>query len=52
MSAEALGKKIVSLNLVSRLDHAVYLGRELNKAETCLLFGKSYAQDISVFGEE
>ncbi|MHA1431263.1 MAG: DUF4346 domain-containing protein, partial [Candidatus Freyarchaeota archaeon] len=52
VSAEELGKKIVSLNLVSRLDHAVYLGRELSKAETCLLFGKSYAQDMSVFGEE
>ncbi|MEM2145420.1 MAG: DUF4346 domain-containing protein, partial [Candidatus Jordarchaeaceae archaeon] len=52
VSAEALGKKIISLGLVSRLDHALYLGRELSKAETCLLLGKSYAQDMDVFGED
>ena len=30
---------------VSRLDHALYLGRELQKAEACLLQGKPYVQD-------
>ena len=30
---------------VSRLDHAVYLGRELQKAELCLLLGLPYVQD-------
>ncbi len=52
LSAESLGKRIISLGLISRLDHALYLGRELSKAETCLLLGKSYVQDINIFGEE
>jgi len=30
---------------LSRLDHALYLGRELQKAESCLLAGLPYVQD-------
>ena len=30
---------------VSRLDHALYLGRELQKAELCLALGLTYVQD-------
>lgn len=30
---------------VSRLDHALYLGRELQKAEHCLISGVDYVQD-------
>ena len=30
---------------LSRLDHALYLGRELQKAELCLTEGISYIQD-------
>jgi dihydropteroate synthase len=30
---------------LSRLDHALYLGRELQKAEHCLEAGLSYVQD-------
>ncbi len=30
---------------LSRLDHALYLGRELQKAEGCLLNTKQYVQD-------
>ena len=30
---------------LSRLDHALYLGRELQKAELCLREGRSYVQD-------
>jgi dihydropteroate synthase len=30
---------------VSRLDHALYLGRELQKAEACLQAGRTYIQD-------
>ena len=30
---------------ISRLDHALYLGRELQKAEQCLKDGRSYIQD-------
>ncbi len=30
---------------LSKIDHALYLGRELQKAETCLTSGKPYVQD-------
>ena len=30
---------------LSRLDHALYLGRELQKAEICLALGLTYVQD-------
>jgi hypothetical protein len=30
---------------LTRLDHALYLGRELQKAETCLFDGSEYIQD-------
>ena len=30
---------------ISRLDHAIYIGRELQKAETCLKTGEQYIQD-------
>ena len=30
---------------ISCLDHAIYLGRELQKAELCLLDGSDYVQD-------
>ncbi len=30
---------------LSRLDHALYLGRELQRAENCLVMGKPYVQD-------
>ena len=32
-------------NLISKLDHALYLGRELQKAEECLLRNEVYIQD-------
>ena len=40
----ALTEKCDSLP-VSRLDHAMYLGRELQKAEDCLKAGRPYRQD-------
>ncbi len=30
---------------VSHLDHAIYIGRELQRAEQCLITGKQYIQD-------
>ena len=30
---------------LTRLDHAIYLGRELQKAEQCLIEGMEYVQD-------
>lgn len=49
-SAEHIGKAVLSEGLVSTLEHAMYLGRELGKAEACLKLGKSYVQDVDVFG--
>jgi len=40
---------LIRRGLVSMLDHAAYLGRELNKAELALLLGRSYDQDESLF---
>ena len=30
---------------LEKLDHALYLGRELQKAEACMIHGKTYIQD-------
>ncbi|MDK2876907.1 MAG: hypothetical protein PWQ22_1317 [Archaeoglobaceae archaeon] len=44
-NAKEIIDTILRLGLVSRLDHAAYLGRELMKAETALKLGKNYIQD-------
>ncbi len=44
-SSKAVFDTISDLGLVSLIDHAAYLGRELMKAELALRFGRSYAQD-------
>jgi len=36
---------LLELEIVSCMDHAAYLGRELEKAELALYFNRSYAQD-------
>lgn len=38
---------VVDANLISRLDHAAYLGRELARAETALGTGLPYVQDAA-----
>jgi dihydropteroate synthase-like protein len=48
-SAEGIYDKIAMLALVSRVDHAAYLGSELQKAEIALKTGKEYIQDKSMF---
>jgi dihydropteroate synthase-like protein len=48
-TADAIYAKIIDLGLVSRLDHAAYLGSELNKAEIALRTGKEYIQDKPIF---
>jgi len=42
---------LIDRGLVTRLDHAGYLGRELEKAEIALKLGKSYCQDEPLFGD-
>jgi tetrahydromethanopterin S-methyltransferase subunit A len=44
-SASALYTAAIARNLVSRLDHAAYLGRELARAEHSLQTGGPYVQD-------
>jgi tetrahydromethanopterin S-methyltransferase subunit A len=44
-TAVAVGATAVERGLVSRLDHAVYLGRELARAEESLRTGTPYIQD-------
>ena len=47
-SAKQLGIQLTegdSPHPLSRLDHALYLGRELQKAEQCLRDGRNYVQD-------
>ncbi|MCW4015843.1 MAG: dihydropteroate synthase-like protein [Candidatus Bathyarchaeota archaeon] len=48
-TAENVYSKIEDLGLLTRLDHAAYLGRELAKAEVALLTGKEYIQDSPLF---
>lgn len=43
--AKSVSDTMVKNNLISRLDHATYLGRELEKAEIALKLGKNYVQD-------
>ena len=47
-TAKEVGIKLTEGNEpfpISKLDHALYLGRELQKAEYCLINGKPYIQD-------
>jgi tetrahydromethanopterin S-methyltransferase subunit A len=45
INAEELCKKLIKKGLLSRLDHASYIGRELKKAEQALKNGLEYTQD-------
>ncbi|MCJ7444898.1 MAG: dihydropteroate synthase-like protein [Methanotrichaceae archaeon] len=51
-NARDLLNTIVELGLVTRLDHAGYLGRELQKAELALRLGRSYSQDEPLLSEK
>lgn len=46
--AALVAATVVELGLVSRLDHAAYLGRELAKAESALRTGADYVQDAAL----
>ncbi|MCW4047622.1 MAG: dihydropteroate synthase-like protein [Candidatus Bathyarchaeota archaeon] len=48
-TADSVYMKIAELGLVTRIDHAAYLGSELAKAEIALKTGKQYLQDHSLF---
>jgi dihydropteroate synthase-like protein len=48
-TADSVYSKIMELGLISRLEHAAYLGNELAKAEIALVTGKDYVQDTPLF---
>jgi thymidylate synthase len=45
IKANSLYRRILNENLISKLDHAAYLGKELARAEECLENGNEYVQD-------
>jgi len=51
-NARDLVNTLVDMGLVGRLDHAAYLGRELQKAETALRLGRDYVQDEPLWPAE
>ena len=51
-SARDLLNTLIEKGYVSRLDHAGYLGRELEKAQTALLLKRSYCQDEPLFAPD
>jgi len=50
-SARAIQHEILERGLVSQLSHAMYLGRELAKAEIALQLGKNYVQEKPLFSK-
>ena len=48
-SAKEVYEEIITKNLVSRMEHAAYLGSELQKAEIAMITGKDYVQDFDLF---
>lgn len=51
-NAIALYNTIVRRKLVTRLEHAAYLGKEIYKAELALQYGKEYRQEVPLRFEE
>jgi dihydropteroate synthase-like protein len=51
-TAGDVNAKIVEMSLITRLEHAAYLGSELEKAEIALRTGKEYIQDNPLFKKE
>ncbi|NYB52997.1 MAG: dihydropteroate synthase-like protein, partial [Methanobacteriaceae archaeon] len=50
-TAKAIYDEIIKRKLVSRIEHAAYLGQELQKAEDALKLGKNYVQDFPIFNK-
>lgn len=48
-SAKKIYEELLNQKLVSRLEHAAYLGAELQKAEIALITCKNYTQDFELF---
>ena len=52
ISAKDILNTLIDFGLVTRLDHAGYLGRELEKAEIALRLKRSYSQDEALFPDK
>ncbi|MBK5112434.1 MAG: dihydropteroate synthase-like protein [Candidatus Heimdallarchaeota archaeon] len=50
--ARPIYEEILSRNLITKIDHAFYMGRELERAEICLYLGKTYTQNKQSFCNE
>ena len=48
-TAKEVYEEIIKKELVTRMEHAAYLGSELQKAEIAMLTGKDYVQDFELF---
>lgn len=48
-TAKSVYDEIIKKGLVSRIEHAAYLGAELQKAEIAAVLNKNYVQDFSLF---
>ena len=48
-SAKEIYEEIITKELVTRMEHAAYLGSELQKAEIAMITGKEYVQDFDLF---
>jgi len=48
-TAKQVYDEILKLNLISSMEHAFYLGSELQKAEIALITRKNYVQDFELF---
>ncbi len=48
-TSRAMYEELIREDLVSRLEHAAYLGMELEKAEIALKLNKKYIQDFPIF---
>lgn len=51
-TAKSIYDEIIKNSLVSRLEHATYLGAELQKAEIAAELNKSYTQDFPLFKKQ
>lgn len=50
-TAKEVYDEILRRKLVSRMEHAAYLGSELQKAEIAVQLGKNYIQDLDLFNK-
>lgn len=48
-TAREIYEEIIKKDLVTRMEHAAYLGSELKKAEIAMKLGKNYVQDFDLF---